>query len=224
MAVNVTIVHKDLLPLGTLNVRIHHHCNKLLERCLGRPSKGLLGFSSRAPQIVHLRGPEIAWINLNVLLPVQTHIAKGRHQELLHSPSIQDVPGRFVVEKDAIACKEAICLSVIDSVPMSSNLCHGIRRSRMEHCILVLRRRCCSIHLRRPCLVVLHLPAGVFNVSANSLKQPVQEEYLHLGRGPVGINVDMIESLRVEVGRSPNDAMHLVALGQEELGRTRPGP
>eukprot|EP00850_Spirogloea_muscicola_P004806 SM000021S06439 [mRNA] locus=s21:235852:237180:- [translate_table: standard] len=133
-----------------------------------KPPLSLYREEAIAPQVTHIQ---------------QKFVIAGRfklmifHKTTQKNLSIQDIPGRFVIEKDAIACKEAICLSVIDSVPMSGNLCHSIRRSRMEHCILVLRRRCCSIHLRRPCLVVFHLPACVFNVSANSLKQPVKEIY-----------------------------------------------
>ena len=42
------------------------------------------------------------------------------------------------------------------------------------------------------------------------------------GSGVVRVGVDVVDALGVQLGRAPLDAVHLVTLGQQELGQVRP--
>uniref|UniRef100_A0A7C9CMU7 Uncharacterized protein n=1 Tax=Opuntia streptacantha TaxID=393608 RepID=A0A7C9CMU7_OPUST len=77
-----------------------------------------------------------------------------------------------MVKQNAVASKYAISLPVIDSVPMSSTLSNGIRRSRMKRRCFGLRRRCRSEHFGRTRLVVLYMgPTRFSNMRSYGLKE-----------------------------------------------------
>ena len=65
-----------------LDIGIHHQRHKLGEPGRRVPPQDPRGLGRVALEMVHLRGPVIAWVDLDVLLPLQPHPIKCQLQEL----------------------------------------------------------------------------------------------------------------------------------------------
>jgi hypothetical protein len=174
-----------------------------------------------------------------------------------------------VVEEHAVAGEEAIRLSVVDGVPVRSDLGGGVGRARVERRVLALRGRRGAEHLGGAGLVV----ADGLAREADGLEEAERAgggdvggvvgdlegdrdvrlggevvdlvgedgvERLAEGRGVgevgvvepqrrarggghgVGVVVDVVQPLRVEVGGAADEAVHLVPLAEEQLRQVAP--
>src|SRR5580698_5534947 len=79
----VTRVVKQPLLDGEIDVVVHHRVNQLLEGDGGLPPERGPRFRGIAFEIIHLRGTEIARVNFDVLLPIETRVTKRLFDEIL---------------------------------------------------------------------------------------------------------------------------------------------
>lgn len=87
-----------------------------------------------------------------------------------------------MVEQNSVTGEQTVGLSVIDSVPVSSDLGCRVGRSGMKRRRLRLWRRSCSEHLRRSGLVVLDAPATVGGVRSDGLQEAESTSGDDIGR------------------------------------------
>nr|GMD49148.1 Uncharacterised protein [Ipomoea batatas] len=206
----LSCIYKHLLPFSHIDIVIHHHLHQLLKSHFRFPPQHLLRLAGIAFQIIHLRRPEVALVNHDVIFPVQPNIPKRHLQELLHGvrllrghheelalepdfdppyrpgylPGHEILPASrgFVVEEDSVAGEDPVGFSVIHGVPMRRAFGHRVGRSRMERSRLRLRRRSGSEHLRRSGLVVPDMnPTGRRDVRPHRLQEAERAGGDHVG-------------------------------------------
>ena len=79
---------KNQFTLGQLEIRIHHHRGQGADVGLGFPAQQLAALAGVAFQVIHLGGPEVAGIDLHILLPVQIQAAEGEAQEIADADAL----------------------------------------------------------------------------------------------------------------------------------------